>query len=442
MTRDKQLKQRIRARMAKTGERYTTARLHLLDDPGRSSPAQHVTDLGYALRGGVAADSSAITNALANIGVRRSDGSLISEPLIFAVSGGIGALYILWEFARHNAPVLTLGFSSRPQYSREWATATLDRLPVPYEIHTTSGVKGAGQRLSEELDAGRPVIVLPDRYLLGYWHLPPDLEARGGHFLVAYGQSDDRVHLDDRNLAPLTIARGDFDRARQRVVSYKNMLLSIRPAQLVLSDDALAIAILEGLRDGTERLAGTSESFALPAWRSWARRMTDERNAKGWPRVFAGGRGLVGALLSVWEGVEPVGMTGGNLRGLFAESLTESAELLNRPQLGELAHEWRQIAQRWHDLAETALPADRPQFGRMRELTAAIQERIIAEGDGGADAAAAAADELWALRAEADAGSPFDSEATRSLFEAMANQLTALYDAETAAVRRLREALR
>ena len=440
MTRDKQLKARIRARMAKTGERYTTARFHLLGDSEKPAVDQ-VTDLGYALRGGVAADPSAVTNTLANIGVRRSDGSVLSEPLLFAASGGIGALYILWEFERHDAPVLTLGFSSRPQYPREWLTATLNRLDVPYEMHTTSGIKSASARLSEELDAGRPVIVLPDRYLLGYWHLPPNLEAQGGHFLVAYGEAGGRVHLDDRNLAPLTVARDDVDRARQRVVSYKNFLISLRPRELTLPDDALAHGVLEGLRDGAERLAGTSESFALPAWRSWARRMTDERNAKGWPRVFADGRGLVGALLSVWEGVEPVGMTGGNLRSLFADSLTEAAELLKRPQLGDLAHEWRGIAQQWHDLAETALPADHSPFGQMRELTAAIQESIIAEGDAGASAAATAAEELWMLRAKADAGPPFDPADMRALFEAMSEHVSGIYESERAAVEKLRGAL-
>jgi Butirosin biosynthesis protein H, N-terminal/Domain of unknown function (DUF4872) len=441
MTRNKQLKSRIRARMAKTGERYTTARLHVLRESDAPSSTGPVTDLGYALRGGVAADPSAVTNTVAGIGVRRGDGSLVSEPLIFAASGGIGAEYILWEFARHNAPVLTLGFRSRPQYAQEWATTTLDRLRIPYDIHTTSGVKGAATRLSEELDAGRPVIVLPDRYLLGYWHLPAHLEAHGGQFVVAYAQSDGRVHIDDRNLAPLTVAREDVDRARHRVVSYKNLLISLRPEQTTLSDDLLAAAVLEGLRDGTERLAGTSESFALPAWRSWARRMTDERNAKGWPRVFADGRGLIGALLSVWESVEPVGMTGGNLRSLFADSLDEAADLLQRPRLRDLSSDWRRIAQQWHDLAEAALPRDRAPFDEMRELTATIQESVTAEGDAGAEAAAAAAGRLWQLRTEADNRSPFDSEATRTLFEAMGDQLLALYDAERTAVARVQAAL-
>jgi hypothetical protein len=441
MTRNKQLKNRIRARMAKTGERYTTARFHLLRESENPSSIDHVTDLGYTLRGGVAADSSAVTNTLANSGVRRGDGSLVSEPLIFAASGGIGAAYILWEFAQHNARILTLGFRSRPQYAQDWLTTTLDRLRIPYDIHTTSGAKGAATRLSEDLDGGHPVIVLPDRYLLGYWHLPAHLEAHGGHFVVAYGQSNGRVHIDDRNLVPLTVARDDVDRARQRVVSYKNFLISLRPEQTMLSDEILAAAVLEGLRDGAERLLGTSESFALPAWRAWARRMTDERNAKGWPRVFADGRGLVGALLSVWEGVEPVGMTGGNFRELFADSLEEAAGLLQRPQLHDLSPEWRRIAQQWHDLAETALPSTHAPFGQMRELTATIQESVIAEGDAGAEAAAAAADELWQLHAEADKRSPFDPDSTSTLFAALGRQLSGLYEAERTAVTRLQAAL-
>ena len=42
--------------------------------------------------------------------------------------------------------------------------------------------------------------------------------------------------------------------------------------------------------------------------------MTDRRNAKAWPRVFAGGVGLFGALLSIAEGVDgDIGAEGGHL---------------------------------------------------------------------------------------------------------------------------------
>ena len=74
-------------------------------------------------------------------------------------------------------------------------------------------------------------------------------------------------------------------------------------------------------------------------------------------------------------------------------------------------------------------------------LTAAIQESIIAEGDAGASAAAAAAEELWTLRAKADAGQPFDPADLRTLFQAMSEHVSGIYDSERAAVEKLRAAL-
>ena len=76
--------------------------------------------------------------------------------------------------------------------------------------------------------------------------------------------------------------------------------------------------------------------------------------------MFADGAGLFGALLSVWEGVEPAGMTGGNLRREFAAGLTEAAALLDEPGLGHEAVRWLEIAELWHALAETAVPTSVP----------------------------------------------------------------------------------
>lgn len=100
-----------------------------------------------------------------------------------------------------------------------------------------------------------------------------------------------------------------------------------------VAEDALRVAARAGIVDCLDNLAGSSASFSLPAWRKWARMMTDTRNPTGWPRVFADGAGLVGALLSTYEGTEPIGMTGGHLRGLYAQFLDEAAALLDAPAL-------------------------------------------------------------------------------------------------------------
>jgi len=95
-------------------------------------------------------------------------------------------------------------------------------------------------------------------------------------------------------------------------------------------------------------LGGRSDSFAVPAWRKWARMLVASGPAKAWPRAFSDGAGLFGALLSVWEGVEPAGMTGGNLRREFAAGLTEAAALLDEPRFGDeptLGRDRRALAQ-------------------------------------------------------------------------------------------------
>ena len=58
--------------------------------------------------------------------------------------------------------------------------------------------------------------------------------------------------------------------------------------------------------------------------------MTDERNAKAWPRVFADGEGLFGALSAIHETVDgQVGTSGGHLRELYATSLDAAAVALD-----------------------------------------------------------------------------------------------------------------
>ena len=178
--------------------------------------------------------------------------------------------------------------------------------------------------------------------------------------------------MDDRTLAPLTVPGEDVDRARARVGSYRNTMLAVRTRDLAIPGERLRAAVRSGLEDMVSQLGGTSDSFALPAWRKWARMLVASSSAKAWPRVFADGAGLFGALLSVWEGVEPAGMTGGNLRREFGAGLTEAAAVLDEPRLGGEAARWVEIAELWHTLAEAAVPTSVPACARARELTAAV----------------------------------------------------------------------
>jgi hypothetical protein len=160
------------------------------------------------------------------------------------------------------------------------------------------------------------------------------------------------------------------------------------------------------------------------------------RAAKGWPTVFADRRGLLRALASVWEEVEPAGMSGGHLRGLFADGLEEAAVVLEEPGLAAEAPRWREIADLWHALAETALPDDVPAIARLRTLTATVTG-AVAEGDASASERKAAAEELWQLRAEHADAAPLEGERLTAVLADMSGHLTAIHDAEVAAVTRL-----
>jgi hypothetical protein len=412
MTARKHLKGLVRARMAKTGESYVTAHRHVVGE--RTSL---VVDHGYRLRGGVHPDTAAVANVLAHHGVVAGHtGEPLSEAMVLGIGGGLGAGYILWEFESRGGAILVLGFRNRWQYPDRWMKALLERLAVPASHLETGGARTAARQLDESLAAGLPALATIDRQTIGYWHLPTEMEGRGGYPVVVYAAEGDTVRLDDRFVAPRSVAREVLDAARGRVGSYKHRLCVVSPDRDELPVDLLRDAVRAGLADAREHLGSRSDSFGLEAWRKWARMMTGSA-AKAWPRVFADGRGLAGALLSVYEGIQPVGYDGGHLRGLYADFLDEAAGLLEDAALSEAAAAWRAAAVQWQALAELALPE-----GRLRELLAEVHEAVV-----GGDDAGAAAGELWELSRTVE---------VEPRFEAMGSLLEEIYESERAAYER------
>ena len=131
--------------------------------------------------------------------------------------------------------------------------------------------------------------------------------------------------------------------------------------------------------------------------------MTDTRNGKAWPRVFAGGHGLLGALVSIVEAVDgDIGSDGGNLRDLYADFLDEAAAALDRPALAEAGTRWRAIADLWEDLADAAIP---PLPGVSEAVEAAEELRAaVSDGEPRRGRAGTAARALWSIRERPDDG--------------------------------------
>ena len=330
MTAHKHLKERIRARMARTGESYTTARRHVLN---ALPPAE------YLLLGGVHPDTHAIAGVLANRGLLAPHtGQPLSEAMVLGAGGGLGAGYILWEFKAHDLRSLVLGFRNNWQYPDRWARKVCQRLNVPARVLETGSAKKAEAELRDAVGQGVPAIAWADQQLLGYRHLPAWLEGYGGPPVTVYGIDDEAgvALVDDRNRAPLTVPLDALAAARARVGSYKHRLLVLDAPAAELDTGALRRAVREGLAEQVEHLGQRSDSFSLPAFRKWARLLTDPGNAKGWPKVFANRARLFHACLSVYENLEPAaGSDGGNLRGALRRVPGRGGRAARRPGPGQ-----------------------------------------------------------------------------------------------------------
>jgi len=441
MTTDKAFKRVVRARLAKTGERYAAARRTLVEstDGQHAGPtADAAAARSYRLRGGLHPETATLANVLANQGVVSGvTGEPLTEAAILGIGGGLGAGYILWEFKTHGAPTLTLGFRNQWQYPSipGWTGKTLERLGIEPDLHETGGAKGAREALDARLDAGLPVIASVDLQSVGTWGQPDALSGHFGLVAVVFGRDADGSYLvDDRGRNPFRLSPAVMAAARGRIGSFKHRIVGLRTTPGPIPAERLRSAMRTGLEDQVDHLRAASDSFSLPAWRKWSRLMTDERNAKAWPRVFADGQGLFGALLALLESVDgQVGPWGGHLRELYATSLDEAAVALDDPALGDAARAWRSVADQWEELADAAVPPDLDGAAEAVEALESLHEAVMA-GDSGRSRVGVAAGTAWAIRDRYADAFPLPPDRIAAILEDLGDRLGAIHLAEVDAI--------
>jgi hypothetical protein len=445
MTTQKGFKRVVRARMAKTGERYAAARRALLEPtaaardnaPAYAAAAGAQSRPGYDFRGGLHPDTAVLASVLANRGVTSGlTREPLSEAAILGIGGGLGAGYILWEFKARGGPILTLGFRNQWQYPAipGWLGKTAERLGVMATPHETGGAGRARETLDVILERHRSVIAYVDGQEIGTWAQPASLSGYRGYPVVVAGRTDDGGYLvDDRGSAALVVPSGTMSAARGRISSYRNRLVEVA-AEGQIASERLRKAFREGLADQVEHLGAASDSFSLPAWRKWARLMTDTRNAKAWPRVFGEGEGLFSALMSIVEDVDGgIGAEGGHLRELYAEFLDEAAAALDAPALGDAATQWRGVADLWEDLVDAAVPADLPGASDAVEAAEELHDAVM-EGEPGRGRARAAAEAMWGMRERYADSFPLPRDRIEGLFADLGRRVGEIYEAEREAL--------
>jgi hypothetical protein len=383
--------------------------------------------------GGVHPETASIKNIFAYYGVEAPhNGKSLSEAMVLGVGGGLGAMYILWEFEKHGYPSAVVGFRNKLNYSVKFLQNLCGRLGATTQVFETGGKKKAATQLKETLASGDPAIVWIDLGGEPYYRNYLDIGVA-----VVYGIEGDNVLVDNLANKPYVIPSDLLVEARAKVPSFRNRIMVVEPSGTFDLDTA----IREGLQDCVEFLGGSSTSFTLPSIRKWARMMTDKKNKKGWPTVFAQGRGLYGTLRTIYEGIEHIGTGGGGMRGLYAEFLDEAGAILSNEELNSVADLYRDLHNRWSKLAQAALPDHIEEFKATKEMLDRRAGINLELGSEGLEAIKPINDALHELKSELNPSFPMNKSETSDLFAEIQSHLEEIYQDEKEALAELENAV-
>jgi hypothetical protein len=333
MTERRKLKRTVRARMARTGESYTTARRHVAGQATSGDPgARH-------------RDSSLVRHQLAAAGLP------LSEAMVCGLGGGIGFLYAVFTYQAVPHPLLTIVAQHHPQ---PWASAVYTRLGVSFaEVHSTSP-DAALAKLRRALADG-PVLCTVDRSGLP-WHAGVSpLAAADPHPVLVVAATADSVSVIDDQDAPVALPLPIFAQAWAGHRRGRHHLLRITSVPSAVD---LAAAVRDAVASTTAHLTGPVLGNSFDAnfgFSGMSRLVTDLRADRGrsaWITRFAGH--LDYAMGRVVDGVRREYTADNATRTLYADFLAQAAPLLDLPSLPQAVDAFRASGRSWGSVARVA----------------------------------------------------------------------------------------
>lgn len=328
--------------------------------------------------------SGSIANALAYTGTRvPHTGHAFSEALLAGIAGGVMIGYFLFEYEGHDPQINIVTRNSFHDYGFE---TIADRLGLVREVYQTTSERKARENLIHVLEMGDAPIVTADVFGLGYersefgsnmWAMQP--------LVVSAYEAEGEAKIADRSRVALTVPAESLDAARGRIKKDRHRIVTV---EYVPKDDSdLAAAIEAGIHDClalyTEKPpAGSANNFGFRALERWIAALRKPTGKTSWHKLFPGGRRLFAALSSAyfytalfWKDDREMAD-----RALYAQFLTEAAEILPRPGLSEAAEAYREAAHAWKSLAYALLPDDEPLLAEERRLCHETHSLFLDEG--------------------------------------------------------------
>ncbi|MGA6948558.1 MAG: BtrH N-terminal domain-containing protein [Solirubrobacterales bacterium] len=324
--------------------------------------ANRVMVPGYRHVPGNHCGSTALRNLLAFHGVE------ISEEMAFGLGAGACFYYVVLD--EHSPTRFTNGRAARLEEN------FLELTEVPLRLWTEADPEASWRLAREDVDAGRPTLLLTDLYYLDHYgrstHFP-------GHAVVLAGYDDELAWLSDTAFEDLqTTSIESLKEARhsqQPIFPLEGHAIDLPEGIELSREDLLGRAPKAIERGAAQMLEPPLGDFeGLPALRRFAAELGD------WPEAAADWQWCARFLYQV---IERRGTGGGNFRKMYSRFLEEAGY-----QEASLAHgaaeEWTKLAL----AARTASEPDQPDPEQWRELSKEAAKVLDAE------------ERLWAALAE------------------------------------------
>lgn len=396
MTSQKHLKAAVRARMARTGERYTTARRHLT---GEHLPHVGVVPGYQTFGGGRHHDSALLTHVLEAAGVTAAhDGLPLDEPTVAGLAGGVGFMYFSFTYA--GAPsTMTIVPRIHP---RPFLPGALERAGIPHRVEQTTSAAKAVRGLDAVLAAGRPAICTLVRSALGSPECVDPFSGADPYEVAVVGRRGDAVLLDDERLEPDPVPADVFAAARAAHRKSRHRMLVVDPGGAPV-DLAVAVraALAVTVHDLTEDVMPNNfgGNFGLRGMAKWADAVADRRSRTGWWRTFDTPAAHASAMHRLYDCLTTEYSSPGAMRPLYADFLDRAADLLGDDAAREAAAGYARAGELWAAVADSATSGPMAPYRRL------VERRLELLLDGGLGATAeltALADEQRAFLAAVD----------------------------------------
>jgi len=434
MTRQKHLKQLVRARMEKTGERYATARRHVVRDTPAGSTAARA---GVSHLTGNVPAATALRTLLTAAGVRAPHtNEPFSEAMVYGVAGGIGIGVFSFLYEKEN--FASFYVAARHDWANDVRYLTNGARSLGAEATVAEGAKSTPQAITGALAADRPCVLWVDAASLPYKAMPSFYSGMASHLVVLHSIDDQEgtARIADLSDEPIDLPLQVLGAARTRVKKDKQRVLTLEATGKVPPLDAMVRAGLTACREGllgANAIGNAKTNFSLEALRVWGKRLSGSRDKESWERIFTPGARLWRGLTSITEYIEHYGTGGGLSRPLFAEFLEEASDALGWKALRSLAERYSTLGRQWSELADAALPDAVPAMREAKELLARRSELLHSDGPAATDGVREAWQRLDKLSKAAQERFPIADSAVVELRQDLQRRVLAIHAEEVAA---------